>query len=63
MSQKKVELTREHFRAIIYYDFRRKLSRQEYIDQLISTFGDEAPSYTTVGNCAHGACHAIENHC
>ena len=29
-------------------DFRRGLSRQECIDQLISTYGDEAPSYATV---------------
>ena len=33
---------------MIYYDFRRGLSRQECIDQFISTFGDEVPSYATV---------------
>ena len=43
-----MELIRENFPAMIYYDFRRGLSRQECIDQLISTFGDEAPSYATV---------------
>ena len=43
-----MELTRENFCAMINYDFRRRLSRQECIDQLISTFGDEAPSYATV---------------
>ena len=43
-----MELTRENLHAIIYYDFRRRLSRQECIYQLISTFGDEAPSYATV---------------
>ena len=43
-----MELTRKNFRAMIYYDFPRGLSRQEYIDQLISTFGDVAPSYATV---------------
>lgn len=43
-----MELTREHFRAMIFYDFRRGLSRQECIDQLSSTFGDEAPSFATV---------------
>ena len=43
-----MELTRENFRAMIYYDFRRGLSRQECIDQLTSTFGDEAPSFATV---------------
>ena len=39
-----MELTRENFRAMIYYNFRRGLSR----DQLISIFGDKAPSYATV---------------
>ena len=43
-----MELTHENFRAMIYYDFRRGLSRQECIDQLISTFGYEAPSYVIV---------------
>ena len=43
-----MELTRENVRSMICYDFWRGLSRQEYIDQLISTFGDEAPSYATV---------------
>ena len=43
-----MELIRENFRAMIYYDLRRGLSRQECIDQLISTFGDEAPSYATL---------------
>ena len=33
-------ITGENFRAMIYYDFRRGLSKQECIDQLISTFGD-----------------------
>ena len=48
VSQKKMELTRENFRAVIYYDFRRGLSRQECIDQFISTCGNETPSYATV---------------
>lgn len=43
-----MELTRENFRAMIYYDFRRGLSRQECIDQLTFTFGDKAPSFATV---------------
>jgi len=43
-----MELTRENFRAMIYYDFRRRLSRQECFDQLTSTFGDEAPSFAIV---------------
>ncbi|KYQ46883.1 hypothetical protein ALC60_14098 [Trachymyrmex zeteki] len=43
-----MELTRENFRAMIYYDFQRGLLRQECIDQLTSTFGDKAPSFATV---------------
>jgi len=43
-----MELNREHFRAMIYYDFRRGLSQHQCVDQLKSTFGDEAPSKTTV---------------
>lgn len=43
-----MELTREHFRAIMFYNFRRGLSQQQGIDELISTFGDEAPSRTSV---------------
>ena len=46
--KKKMELTRENFRAMFYYDFWRGLSRLECIDQPISTFGDEAPSYATM---------------
>lgn len=43
-----MDLTREHFRAMIFYDFRRGSTRQQCIDQLNSTFGDEAPHYSTV---------------
>lgn len=42
-----MELTREHFRAIIFYNLRRKLPQQECIDELNSTFGDEAPAKNT----------------
>ncbi|XP_037941999.1 uncharacterized protein LOC119674914, partial [Teleopsis dalmanni] len=47
----KMKLTREHFRAIIFHNFRRGLSRQECIDELKSLYGDEPPSYSTVKNC------------
>ena len=47
---KKIELTREHFRANIFYNFRCGLSRQECIDELKSLFGDEAPFHSTVKN-------------
>ena len=48
MSPKKMELSREHFRAIIFYSFRCGLARQQCIDELNSNFGDEAPSRTRV---------------
>ena len=47
---------------MIYYGFRRELSRQECIDQLISTFVDEAPSYATVKrwyNEFNRCCHLL----
>ena len=45
-----MESTREHFRSIIFYNFRRGLSRQECIDELKYLYGDKAPSYGTVKN-------------
>lgn len=43
-----MELTRENFRAMIYYDFRRGLTQEQCFNQLNSTFGNEAPSTATV---------------
>ena len=43
-----MELTHEHFRTIILYNFRRGLSQQECIDKLKFFFGDEAPCYSTM---------------
>ena len=43
-----MELNREHFRAVIFYNFRRALIHQQCIDELNSIFGDEAPSRTSV---------------
>ena len=43
-----MKLNREHFRAIIFYKFRRGLTQQQCIDELNSIFGDEAPSRTSV---------------
>ena len=43
-----MELNREHFRGIIFYNFRRGLTQQQYIDALNSVFGDAAPSRTSV---------------
>ena len=45
-----MELIREHFRAIIYHNFRSELSRQEYIDELKCLYDDDAPSYSTMKN-------------
>ena len=45
-----MQLSREHFLSIIFYNFRRGLSRQDYIDELKSLNGDEAPSYSTLKN-------------
>ena len=43
-----MELNREHFRAIIFYNFRRGLTQQQCIDELNSICGDEASSRTSV---------------
>lgn len=45
-----MELTREHFRAIIFHNFRRGLTRRECADELNSLYGDQAPSLSTVKN-------------
>ena len=38
-------LTSNHFRSIIFYNFRRGLSRQECINELKCLFGDKGPSF------------------
>ena len=38
-----MKLTRENVRVAIYYDFCHGLYRQQCIDQLTTTFGDESP--------------------
>lgn len=43
-----MELTRENFRAIIYHNFRRGLSQDEYRGELVSIYNLEAPSQTTI---------------
>ena len=43
-----MELNSGHFRAIIFYNFRRGLTQQQCIDEFNSIFGDEAPSNTSV---------------
>ena len=62
-----MELIRENLFVLfvvtmICYDFLRGLSRKECINQLISTFGDEAPSYATVKrwyNEFNRGCHSL----
>ena len=43
-----MELNCEHFRAIIFYNFRRGLTQQQSFDEFNLIFGDEAPSRTSV---------------
>ncbi|CAH1996707.1 unnamed protein product [Acanthoscelides obtectus] len=43
-----MELNREHFRAIIYYNFQRQLSQQECLAQVLSVFGNEAPHQSAI---------------
>ncbi|CAH2015165.1 unnamed protein product [Acanthoscelides obtectus] len=43
-----MELKREHFRDIIYYNFQRQLSQQECLAELLSVFGNEAPHQSTI---------------
>ena len=42
-----MEINREHFRVIIFYNFQRGLT-QRCVDELNSIFSDEAPSMTSV---------------
>ncbi|CAH2008548.1 unnamed protein product [Acanthoscelides obtectus] len=39
---------REHFRAIIYYNFQRQLSQQECLAELLSVFGNETSHQSTI---------------
>ena len=39
-----MELYREHFRAIIFYNFRCRLTQQQCIDELNSIFGNDGRS-------------------
>lgn len=43
-----MELSREAFRSMIYYDFRVGLSDKDCHERLCLVFGDEAPSYMSV---------------
>lgn len=43
-----MDLTRENFRSMIFYDFKCNLTAQQSIARLETAFGDEAPCKTTV---------------
>ncbi|CAH1984799.1 unnamed protein product [Acanthoscelides obtectus] len=43
-----MELNREHFCAIICYNFQRQLSQQECLAELLSVFGNETPHQSTI---------------
>ncbi|MFX9165696.1 hypothetical protein ABTN87_19735, partial [Acinetobacter baumannii] len=43
-----MELTREHFRAMIFYDFKAGLNPAECVQRLQLAFGDESPARATV---------------
>lgn len=45
-----MNLHREHFRAMIFYDFKVGLSQQQCFDRLRSAFGNEAPTLRSVYN-------------
>ena len=47
---KKMELTLDHFCAIIFHNFWCELSRQECFDELSSLYSDEALFYSTIKN-------------
>lgn len=45
-----MNLTREHFRAMIFYDFKSSLTPKQCGDRLRNAFGEEAPSNATIYN-------------
>lgn len=45
-----MNLTREHFRAMIFYDFKSHLTPKQCEERLRNAFGEEAPSKATIYN-------------
>ncbi|CAH2000276.1 unnamed protein product [Acanthoscelides obtectus] len=43
-----MQLNREYFRVILYYNFQRQLPQQECLAELLSVFGNEAPHQSTI---------------
>ncbi|GFT82111.1 histone-lysine N-methyltransferase SETMAR [Trichonephila clavipes] len=47
-TKEKMELTRECYRAMIFYDFKARLNQEECVQRLQLGFGDESPCHATV---------------
>ena len=43
-----MDLSRENFRSMIFYDFKCNLTAQQSFARLQTTFGDKAPCKTTI---------------
>ncbi|GFV82407.1 histone-lysine N-methyltransferase SETMAR [Trichonephila clavipes] len=48
VTEEKMQLTREHYRAMIFYNFKAELNQQEFVQRLQLAFGDESPCRATV---------------
>ncbi|PRD27182.1 UNVERIFIED_CONTAM: hypothetical protein NCL1_36096 [Trichonephila clavipes] len=47
-TEEKTDLTREHYRTVIFYDFKAELNLEECIQWSQLAFGDESPYRATV---------------
>ncbi|KAK4871687.1 hypothetical protein RN001_015811 [Aquatica leii] len=60
-----MEINRENFRAIIFYNFPRPLSQQECLVELLFVFGTKAPHQSTIsrwcGELKHGRMSIIDD--
>ena len=45
-----MKLEKDHWRAMMFYDFKSGLKQQESLERLRQAFGDDAPSRATVYN-------------
>ncbi|GFV46475.1 hypothetical protein TNCV_3233621 [Trichonephila clavipes] len=43
-----MELTREYYRAMLFFDFKAGLNQEECVQRLRLVFGDESPCHATV---------------
>ena len=58
---RKMELNREHFSAIIFYNFRCGLTQQQCFDEHNLIFGDEAPSRTRTEVVVHSKTNFVKD--